>query len=269
MTKDENINKIMEKSKEVIRKKDDTIILLKTILKTMGGDKLAQFKGADIPSDVVNLIDIQRVKVENHPKIQDVNVLNLKDIKLDGVKVEMPDVQKVRVINAEKASSWVPEIITHTVKSLISALDKKFESGVVVRLDDEERRKPLPVIAVDARGRPVSFNMGNMIVPMPSNSRGNPPPTKITSGRKVVATAGTRVRLADAVTVCTKIIITAPVGNGGTIYVGDSSVSAVAGSEQGLMLMPTGSATIDIDDISKIYIDATVSGEGITYSYLR
>ena len=99
-----------------------------------------------------------------------------------------------------------------------------------------------------------------------NNSGGTPPPTKLTSGRATVPNPGTAVQIGTGV--CRKVIITAPSGNTDNIYVGDSSVSAVSGQEHGILVTPTGSATIDIANISSVYIDAVHAGDAATFIYL-
>ena len=89
-------------------------------------------------------------------------------------------------------------------------------------------------------------------------------PTSITDGSKNVTTAGSRVQIVTATTYCIRIIITAKAANTGTIWVGGATVA----NGSGIPLVALQSVLIDIDDLSKIYLDSTVSLEGITYAYL-
>ena len=85
-------------------------------------------------------------------------------------------------------------------------------------------------------------------------------PTTIYHGKKTVTTAGTRVALASSQavrSVCIKALVT----NAGYIYVGDVSTS----STTGFQLLAGESVSLDISNISTIYIDSSVSGEGVTY----
>ena len=91
--------------------------------------------------------------------------------------------------------------------------------------------------------------------------------TGINDGRKEVASAGTAVTLA-ASTACTKVTITAEEDNTGVIVVGGSSVVAALGTRQGTPLNAGQSYTVEIDDLVKIYLDSTASGDGVTYSYM-
>jgi len=85
-------------------------------------------------------------------------------------------------------------------------------------------------------------------------------PTTIYHGKKTVTTAGTRVALASSQavrSVCIKALQT----NGGYIYVGDTSTS----STTGFQLLAGDTISLDIANLSTIYIDSSVSGEGVTY----
>lgn len=94
-------------------------------------------------------------------------------------------------------------------------------------------------------------------------------PGNIGDGVKNVAAAETRERLVADVTVCREVVITAKETNTGTIVVGGASVVALAGAtRRGVPLNARESVTIKINDLNKIFIDATVSGEGVTFAYV-
>lgn len=85
-------------------------------------------------------------------------------------------------------------------------------------------------------------------------------PTSIYHNKKTVTTAGARVALASSqavMSVCIKALIT----NTGYIYVGDSSLS----STNGFQLLAGDTVSLDISNLNTIYIDSSVSGEGVTY----
>lgn len=186
------------------------------------------------------------------------------------------DEKKTPVIEqiGEKASGWVPGIVAHAIKGMMGGFAKLWDHGLTVRLDDEERLKPLPVIMLDVRGRPIDLSkVGQTIIPMPgggAHMRDSSPPSFLTSGRRTVTNPGSPVQLMaqSSASLAKKVYITAPSSNGGYVYVGDLNVSAVSGSEKGVLLTPIGSVTIDINDVSKIWIDATVVGEGVTFTYV-
>lgn len=88
-------------------------------------------------------------------------------------------------------------------------------------------------------------------------------PSTLSDGTKSVTTAGTAVALATATT-CKEVIITANVGNSGYIYIGSSSVSSTQFMKK---ILAGEEFSIAIDDLSKIYLDCDVNGEGVTYGY--
>ena len=83
------------------------------------------------------------------------------------------------------------------------------------------------------------------------------------NGVKAVATAGTAVQLATSNAIKT-ITIRAFSTNTGLIYVGNSSVS----SANGFQLSAQESVSLDIANISTIWLDTSVSGSSVSYIYL-
>lgn len=82
----------------------------------------------------------------------------------------------------------------------------------------------------------------------------------------MVTTAGTAVALA-AQTACRKVEITAELDNTDYIVIGDSTVVAALATRRGVPISPGSTLTIYARDLSTIYLDAVVSGEGVTYAY--
>jgi len=73
------------------------------------------------------------------------------------------------------------------------------------------------------------------------------------TAQKVVANA----------TPCSKIVVTAGASNTGAIGIGAASIT-IANS---ILLFPTDSLTLELDDLSKLYIIAEVAGEDATITY--
>lgn len=90
--------------------------------------------------------------------------------------------------------------------------------------------------------------------------------SSVGDGRKVVATAGTAEALATS-TSCKSVTITAETDNTGVISVGGSTVVAALATRRGTPLNAGDSMSIGINDLSKIYLDTTVNGDGVTYTY--
>jgi hypothetical protein len=100
----------------------------------------------------------------------------------------------------------------------------------------------------------------------------NPFPVSVTSsnatmtdGRKVVTTAGTRVALASS-TACKEVVITAETDNTGIVAVGAAAtVVATIATRTGVPLAAGDSIVLQIDNLADIGLDATVSGDGVTF----
>jgi len=93
-------------------------------------------------------------------------------------------------------------------------------------------------------------------------------PSTIVDGRKTVAVAGTAEKLITAATACRQVTITALLTNTDYVVVGASTVVAAEGTRRGTPLVAGQAITMDIDDVSKIYLDAVVAGEGVSFLYL-
>jgi len=93
-------------------------------------------------------------------------------------------------------------------------------------------------------------------------------PSTIVDGRKTVVAAGTAEKLVATATACRQVTITALLTNNDYVVVGSSTVVAASGTRRGIPLVAGQSITMDIDDVSKIYIDAVVTGEGVSFMYL-
>ena len=89
--------------------------------------------------------------------------------------------------------------------------------------------------------------------------------TTVTDGRKVVTTAGTRVALATS-TACKEVVITAETDNTGIVAVGAAAtVIASLATRTGVPLAAGDSIVLQIDNLADIGLDATVSGDGVTF----
>jgi len=89
-------------------------------------------------------------------------------------------------------------------------------------------------------------------------------PTTIAGGTKDVTTAGVPEALASS-TACKSVYIKAKLANTGSIYVGGSTVT----STTGITLAAGDSIQFDISNLSTVYIDSSVNGEGVGYTYFN
>ncbi len=92
------------------------------------------------------------------------------------------------------------------------------------------------------------------------------------SGRKVVTSAGTPERLVDTETPCFKVEISGLESNTDIVVVGASTVVAGtsldgAGTRKGTPISAGQTLTVEIDNPYKLFIDAVVSGEGVSFTY--
>lgn len=90
--------------------------------------------------------------------------------------------------------------------------------------------------------------------------------TGIAHGVTTVTTAGTDVALAGS-TACKRVVIQAQTDNTGLIAVGATGVDATEATGNGVILYAGDSFELDIDNLADVYIDSTVNGEGVRYSY--
>ena len=87
--------------------------------------------------------------------------------------------------------------------------------------------------------------------------------------QKAVTTSGTPVQIASdtPITSGIPIVLKAKTANGGTITVGNSSASAL-NSGTGCFRLEAGQAIeFTSDNLNRIWIDATTSGEGVEVLY--
>ena len=91
----------------------------------------------------------------------------------------------------------------------------------------------------------------------------------IADGHKAVTTAGTAVALVSASTPCRLVVINAKPENTDTVVVGASTVVAASGTRRGISLIPGQSVTLRVTDLNVLYLDAVVSGEGVSYVYFN
>jgi len=88
-------------------------------------------------------------------------------------------------------------------------------------------------------------------------------PVSVADNRAVVTTAGTAVQL-PALPVRT-VALTAETDNTGVIVIGASTVVAALATRRGLPLSAGDTATFVVSDLSELWMDSTVSGDGVTW----
>ena len=100
------------------------------------------------------------------------------------------------------------------------------------------------------------------------------PASKLGEGRQVVTTAGTREPLTNdaAYSVPTgpirTLVITALSGNTDKVVVGGAGVIAALATRRGTPLAASETLVLECDDISDVYLDSVVSGEGVSFTWI-
>lgn len=92
------------------------------------------------------------------------------------------------------------------------------------------------------------------------------PISGIGHGVKTVTTAGTDVVLA-ASTACKRVTVQAQTDNTGLIAVGGTGVDATEATGTGIILYAGDVYEFEIDNLADVFIDSTVNGEGVRYTY--
>lgn len=93
-------------------------------------------------------------------------------------------------------------------------------------------------------------------------------------GRTVVTTAGTRVQLSAVSVPARSVVVTAETDNTGIIVVGGPAVVAALATRRGTPLSAGDSIQLSsrddaIDDLNQIWLDSTVSTDGVTFQYAK
>ena len=106
------------------------------------------------------------------------------------------------------------------------------------------------VVILDIAGNPVSpSGIGSDVI----------------DGRQTVTNSGTAVAL-GATTTITEVTIMAETNNSGTITVGGSTVVDAEATRRGVSLESGETITLKVNDLAKIFIDASVNTDGVTYT---
>jgi hypothetical protein len=92
--------------------------------------------------------------------------------------------------------------------------------------------------------------------------------TGVEHGVKTVSSAGTDEPLVASSTPAKIVIVQAQTDNTGVIAVGASGVDATVATGTGVLLYAGDSMTLEVDDLADVYVDATVSTDGVRYTYL-
>ncbi len=120
-----------------------------------------------------------------------------------------------------------------------------------------------PVMGKDPNGKAQHLKVGT-----DGTVAANHATTGIGDGKQTVVTPGTAVQLAAA-TAAKWVWVQAYPANTGRIAVGGATVNAstTIGTGRGGSLAAGDSVFLPVADLSNLYIDATVAGEGVRFTY--
>ncbi len=95
------------------------------------------------------------------------------------------------------------------------------------------------------------------------------PGSSIDVGRQTVTTAGSPVKLSTDDTRIIEVAIQAETNNTGKIVVGDASVVAAVATRKGIALSASAAVTLNVSQLSQVWIDSEQDTDGVTYLALR
>lgn len=194
------------------------------------------------------------------------------------VKINIPDRIKADIDSSViiAIGSILATFLGELMRGLIQLSAKTF----TMRLTPEHYVTPQQVVLINPRtGQPMApEDMGSGIInvapayaasggPTHVGIRGS---THITDGTVTVAVAGTRQQLPDVP--CARVFVQAHPANGeldppngATVVIGGDSVIADASTRRGLALFSTQWQEFRVDNLKRLYIDATFAGAKINY----
>lgn len=95
--------------------------------------------------------------------------------------------------------------------------------------------------------------------------------SSIVSGRQVVTTAATAVRLTSTSTPIRAVVITAETDNTSPVTIGGADVVGALATRKGVPLAAGASISLTredgVDELSDIWVDCITNGDGVTYLY--
>jgi len=91
------------------------------------------------------------------------------------------------------------------------------------------------------------------------------------TGTKTVTVAGSAEQITATSTPVKGVWVSADLGNTGIIVVGDSSVVAADGFQQGWILIPGNPPLFleHVTDLNELYVDSQTNGDKLCYAYVR
>lgn len=170
-----------------------------------------------------------------------------------------------------RSGNYVPSIIV-----VDSTTDKSTRTPLAITGRQLTNADPLDVVILDASGDQITTFLISGTVTANLSATDNAVLDEIDSntdrlelagnGVKTVSTAGTDVALSTTTT-CKKVVIQSQTDNTGLIAVGATGVDATEATGTGIILYAGDSIDVYDTDLADIFIDSTVDGEGVRFSY--
>ena len=172
--------------------------------------------------------------------------------------------------------SILTTLLASFMESLVSFFTKLQKLTYTVRMTPQHYGTPQAVIIIDPKTMKSmdlkDIGIGTIQNTIMQSTAGRAPSdvgikgaNTFGDGQATVVTAGTRVQL-PALPV-SRVKIQAHPDNTGDMVVGGANVIADSATRRGLALFSSQWAEFSINDLSKIYIDSTASGDKINYIY--
>lgn len=217
---------------------------------------------------VYKLMDIL-VAIDYKPTI------NLPEIELPEIKlpdINIPEIKVPNVYVPEPRVNVTTPPVQIDVKGIINALDSlkylsdRPDKPISVRMSDGKKfQKAIEQLTKATDNLGVVYSGSSGITTEDMRSLGLAVTNRVGDGSRTVTTAGTRVQLSTSSVPCRKVKLIGLDTNTGTIWVGGSTVADGRG-EPIVALQSTD--WIETTDLTNIYLDSTVNGEGVSYIYV-
>ena len=186
----------------------------------------------------------------------DVDVTRLPAVELAAATLAA--LENITVTVANPGTGGASEV---TLNAILTELGQKLESGGTVALD-AATLAALETIAVT--GPLTDAQLRAAVVATAPATAGDVAAT-LTDGRKTVAAPGTAEAIRASLA-CRWVTVTALKTNTLQVNVGGSGVLATAGGSTGTPLDPGAGMTLPVDNASKVFVDARVAGEGVSFT---
>ena len=219
--------------------------------------------GEVIAADQIGGVQYQRVKVNYGTDGNATDVSASNPLPVTG-SVQLTGSTGTLSIDDDGGSITVDGLVTVQDGGASLSVD---DGGLTLSVDDAGGSLTVDgTVTIQDGGNVISVDDNGGSLTIDGSVTSNHGVTGLGDGRKIVASSGTRVTLASS-TACKQVLISAEEDNTGAVVVGSSTCIAALATRRGIALLPGDTITLDVDDLSRVYLDAVVSGDGVTFLY--